>query len=58
MIKKCEKCDGKFTYKEIMKATLSSYGCCKNCNEQYGISVVTRILLSLLIVLPFFFIIY
>lgn len=27
-----KKCNGKFTYKEIMKATLCFYGCYKNCN--------------------------
>lgn len=57
MIQKCTKCNNKFSYKDLSKATFtlsaSQNIVCTNCNDKYRISTISMLLFIFLIAMPF-----
>lgn len=54
---KCEKCQRKFTYKEILKSQKRFKEIkCTKCSQKYVIKWYSRLITSIIITLPIFFV--
>ena len=55
MKKKCEICHEKINYKSIFKSQLFFYFKCPKCNQKYNLTSNSKLISTLLITLPLFF---